>query len=107
MQISTNEYIYQKRSSSLIAVYPCPGRTAPAGFPIPFGIRDPVGLTILGGRAPLALLISGRAAFTFFTDWDSVLLWTFSVCLLFNSFEFCSELSADSVFFTFVLRVSF
>jgi hypothetical protein len=37
-----------------------PLRPAPPGFPTPFGILGPDGLTIDGGRAPLALLMSGR-----------------------------------------------
>src|SRR5450759_199232 len=104
MQMSAYECIYRNRSSLLITVYPRPGLNAPPGLPTPFGIRDPDGLIISGGRAPLALLISGRADFTCLID--PALFSIVSDCLLSDPFLFCSfELALDSVFFT--ISVSF
>lgn len=45
-------------------IYLPPFRPAPPGFPTPFGMPDPEGLTIDGGRAPRALVISGRPLLT-------------------------------------------
>src|SRR5665647_75011 len=98
------EYIYRNSSSTLIQIYPRPGLAAPSGLPTPFGIRDPDGLIISGGRAPLALLISGRADFTCLIA--PALFSILSDCLLSDPFMFCFfESTLDSVFFT--VSVSF
>ena len=63
---------------SVIFFYLPPGPFAPFGLPAPFGMREPEGLSTEAGRAPLALLQSGRALCTCLTP-EELPAWDFTL----------------------------